>query len=722
MTRFCYSMILLSILFNSIKTYGQAIFVKNDSIPFAKDTTAILFLNKYRGNAYWQQSFDNKNWFTVNNIEFDSLRIDLKNNAFYRAKIIDGTCNPEYSDTVKIAIADSLEKAFEQNIFLNIPDSTYETIEFITPLDTITCQIVGKDTVFQGDIILTKEEIQKLYGLKGATSPKINLWPNNIVYYFIPDELIGEMKITQAIENWNNNTTLSFIKLDKQNKDFYSNYIEFVYSSESVSRSSLGMESGKNGKPQYIKISKQYALLGSVIHEIGHAVGLAHEHARPDRDKFIKIIWSNIQLKHWIDFRIDKNAKPIGNYDCWSIMHYPSINSFAKNINYPTLYKSDNACYFIPFGDRLSPGDISTVSILYPPLKPTVTTASVTNITQTTATGGGNVISDGGATVTARGVCWDITGTPTIANNKTSNGSGTGSFVSNITGLTANTPYYIRAYATNSQGTAYGSLITFTTNQASGLPTVITNSINDITQSTATGGGNVTYDGGATVTTKGVCWNTTGTPTIVNSKTSNGAGTGSFTSNLTWLNANTQYYVRAYATNSVGTAYGEQITFKTLSSISLGQEYGGGIIIYIDNTGQHGLIAAKTDQISSIQWYNGSFVITGATDKSIGSGQDNTNKIISALGQGDYAASLCDKLSLNGYSDWFLPSQNELTELLKSYEVLGINKYDYYWSSTDSGCTSPGISGGCAYCRSYSNGASWEGVNSKNKVRAIRKF
>ena len=95
---------------------------------------------------------------------------------------------------------------------------------------------------------------------------------------------------------------------------------------------------------------------------------------------------------------------------------------------------------------------------------PAVTTSSVSNITQATATCGGNVTSDGGANVTARGICWSTSQNPTVSNSHTTNGSGTGSFTSNITGLTANTTYYVRAYATNSKGTSYGEQKSFTTN------------------------------------------------------------------------------------------------------------------------------------------------------------------------------------------------------------------------------------------------------------------
>jgi|GEM_PF-1535238 len=108
---------------------------------------------------------------------------------------------------------------------------------------------------------------------------------------------------------------------------------------------------------------------------------------------------------------------------------------------------------------------------------PVLTTAAVSAITQTTAQSGGNITSDGGSAVTARGVCWSMSPTPTIADDTTVNGSGTGSFTSSITGLTASTPYYVRAYATNSAGTGYGNEVSFTTSSSSGTVTDIDGNI-----------------------------------------------------------------------------------------------------------------------------------------------------------------------------------------------------------------------------------------------------
>ena len=197
------------------------------------------------------------------------------------------------------------------------------------------------------------------------------------------------------------------------------------------------------------------------------------------------------------------------------------------------------------------------------PTPPVISTTSITAISYTTAASGGEVTNEGGAAVTAKGVCWNTSLDPTVSNSKTSDGTGIGSFISSLTGLTPGTPYYVRAYATNSAGTGYGNQVTFSTLQVA-VPTLTTTAITSITSSTAASGGNITADNGSSVTARGVCWSTSQSPTTANLKTTETAGTGSFISSITGLAPGTTYYVRAYATNSVGTAYGNQITFVSL--------------------------------------------------------------------------------------------------------------------------------------------------------------
>lgn len=197
-----------------------------------------------------------------------------------------------------------------------------------------------------------------------------------------------------------------------------------------------------------------------------------------------------------------------------------------------------------------------------PEIIPIVTLMPVTNITATSATSGGEIISDGGVAVTERGVCWSTNQNPSTLDNKTSNGSGTGSFTSSITGLMSGVTYYIRAYAINIIGTAYSSQSTF--NVVALLPVLATSDVSSVTSTTVITGGYIDKDGGAAVTARGVCWSKTPSPTINDSKTMDGTGTGNFTSTISNLEPQTAYYIRAYATNSIGTAYGNQITKTTL--------------------------------------------------------------------------------------------------------------------------------------------------------------
>jgi len=326
---------------------------------------------------------------------------------------------------------------------------------------------------------------------------------------------------------------------------------------------------------------------------------------------------------------------------------------------------------------------------------PTITTTAVSSITSNSASSGGNVTSNGGADVAAKGVCWSTSINPTTGNSNTTDGSGIGSFTSSITGLSQGTTYHVRAYATNSVGTGYGNDVSFTTMAPNSIgeavdntsltwttggnanwfgqtaisyyggdaaqsgdisndestwvqatvsgpatlsfywkvssepsydclrfyingteqtsisgtvdwqqksysipsgsntikwaytkdvsvssgsdagwvdkvdkvsittPTVTTTAVSSITTTTASSGGNVTSDGGTSVTARGVCWSTSANPTISDSHTTDGTGTGPFTRSITGLSPGTTYHVRAYATNSAGTSYGSDLTFTT---------------------------------------------------------------------------------------------------------------------------------------------------------------
>ena len=199
------------------------------------------------------------------------------------------------------------------------------------------------------------------------------------------------------------------------------------------------------------------------------------------------------------------------------------------------------------------------------PVVPVLTTGAISAITGNSVKGGGNVTANGGAEVTARGLVYGTTAAPTVTGSKTADDKGMGAFVSTLSGLMGNTTYFVRAYATNSAGTGYGPEVSFKT--LVDLPVVTTAAVSGVTKVAAISGGEVTSNGGAEVTEKGLVWGTIADPNITHNKIAGGTGLGAFVSNLTGLTLNTTYHVRAFATNSAGTAYGPDVQFNTLANI-----------------------------------------------------------------------------------------------------------------------------------------------------------
>jgi uncharacterized protein (TIGR02145 family) len=346
---------------------------------------------------------------------------------------------------------------------------------------------------------------------------------------------------------------------------------------------------------------------------------------------------------------------------------------------------------------------------------PTISTTTITEITAIAATSGGNISSDGRAAITARGVCWSTTANPTIVDSKTSDGTGTGQFISSLIGLTGGTTYHVRAYATNFVGTAYGADITFSTlggapesltqpatnisatgatlnstvnahdisttitfeygpstsygdtststqgpvtgnsitnasadvsglipgttyhfrvkavnslgitygddmnfTTAAVIPTLTTSTVSNVTKNSAISGGNIISDGGASIISRGLCYATTPNPTVNNDIISDITGLGSFASKLTCLSYATTYYVRAYAVNNIGTAYGDQLSFTTeINPIAFNPNLTYGSVLDIEGN------CYKTIQIGSQTWmaenlrtthYNNGDLIETTTD------------------------------------------------------------------------------------------------------------
>ena len=321
-----------------------------------------------------------------------------------------------------------------------------------------------------------------------------------------------------------------------------------------------------------------------------------------------------------------------------------------------------------------------------------------------------------------RGVCWSKSVNPTISEFKIIDSVlSLGNYTCNLTNLIAGVTYYARAYATNRDGTAYGNQISFTTTQPS-LPLLTTTKLTEIAVLNATSGGEIISDGGSEISYEGICWSKTINPTIADHFTQTSASQGLFISSFSVSEYKTTYYVRAYATNSVGTAYGNQVTF-TSGGLSIGDNYQGGIIGYILVSGDLNYVAGETHGLiytpdinygAKAQWGCEGTSISGALGTEIGTGKQNTLSIINGCKQSGTAAMLCYNYESGGYSDWYLPSKKELESLglTSAYGTF------YYWSSTQ---ISPNMAWFCV--NNVGSGGSLTNLKSTSyRVCAVRSF
>lgn len=193
-----------------------------------------------------------------------------------------------------------------------------------------------------------------------------------------------------------------------------------------------------------------------------------------------------------------------------------------------------------------------------------VTNGGASNVEHNSALLSGNVTDVGGGTVSERGFCWGLSVDPTIADSKASSPGQGGAFSVSATGLTKNTTYHIRPYVITENSIQYGPDSTFITDVE---PTVVSVSITDLNVNQAVANGNVTSDGRGTVSERGFVLNKTGTPTIADTMIAYvSGGTGTYAITFPNLMPGTKYFVRPYAINGAGLAYGDEMTFITPGS------------------------------------------------------------------------------------------------------------------------------------------------------------
>lgn len=306
-------------------------------------------------------------------------------------------------------------------------------------------------------------------------------------------------------------------------------------------------------------------------------------------------------------------------------------------------------------------------------------TLRVSSITAKSAVVDGNLLSGGNSnTAIAWGFCWSTNHSPTIADSKL-NIPLTQNLIDTITNLQETTTYYVRAYATNPAGTIYGNELSFTTLTLA--PVVQLNNVFFLSSDFAEIDCHVLSPGNSPVLKAGVCWSTSPNPTIANDTALADFTLGEFLPFMTKLTVNKTYYVRAFATNSDGIGYSDS-TITIIPAYYIGEVFGGGKIFYIAPNKIHGLIAATVDQAAGDAWDNNS-TATWTYAWNTDDGAPNTDKIIATLGLGSYAAALCRNYTGGGYTDWYLPSLDELGDLFLAKTAIGNITPYYYWSSTE---------------------------------------
>jgi C1A family cysteine protease len=254
---------------------------------------------------------------------------------------------------------------------------------------------------------------------------------------------------------------------------------------------------------------------------------------------------------------------------CWSQNSNPTIrhnrtnngsgtgsySTSIENLNHGTTYYFRS--YAITSSDTIY-GEEESFTTLAPP---SVSNSQISDITSNSAYLSSEVTNDGNSSVTERGFCYSTDPNPDISRTKLTSGSGLGSFNASMSNLRPGQTYYVKSFATNSVGTSYGNQVSFTTNSVP--PTVSTGDYSDLTTNSVNISGNVSDDGGSTVTERGICYSTAQNPDYNSSKVQSGSGLGSFSSSIYDLNPATTYYARSYALNTNGISYGSQISFTT---------------------------------------------------------------------------------------------------------------------------------------------------------------
>jgi hypothetical protein len=313
---------------------------------------------------------------------------------------------------------------------------------------------------------------------------------------------------------------------------------------------------------------------------------------------------------------------------------------------------------------------------------PIIESSTVINISNTGATIEVNILNDGGGSITSRGVCYSVSPNPTINSSVSYSASGLMNFSVVLSDLSPNTTFYARGFASNSNGVSYSDELIFTTsNISSNLPTITTNMPTTISANTANCNGSIVSNGGSAVTISGFCYSTNQLPTLADSYTTDGSLSGTFNSIITNLTSNTTYYVRAFATNSVGTAYGNQVSFTT--SQNAASNFNNNVCSSLSgiNSLYYGMNGTSDQWGLSPNGYNGSCFV--APDP------NNSGQLGTVIGSNHFVE-ISQNFSSQGYIEFWLntynPGYNNLIPVIAvngaaigNAEVIGGQTSSFNW-------------------------------------------
>ncbi|MBP1670026.1 MAG: hypothetical protein H6Q21_2392, partial [Bacteroidetes bacterium] len=466
-----FSVVFIMIALNfSLQSEAQYVITRDVKKAYDNDSV-VIFMNNPRGTVHWESSGDLTLWDSLAGQTHDTLAIHVDHSAYYRAVIREGTCPVVYSDTVLIAeLYDDRDRQFYDVVKIGNQWWMAENLNFNA----------GSGSSFYNGNIYNGPVYGRLYSWPAASNSCPSGW-------HLPSD--REWMILEV---------------------------------------TLGIDPAVVGNTDWrgTGIRAKLEPKGTTGFDLLYAGFMAPE-GYYDGMNTLSLYWTSgygESGKHW----------------------YRGLNKTNTGIH-RTVY-SDDYKYSVRCVKN-------GVPVLY--------TDSVSGITDTSAVVHGTFFDGQGSAVTAMGVCWDTQSKPTYDGNHIPVNAGDSVFMVAVPYLSTSTMYYVRTYAINASGVGYGNTLTFTTHGP--VPLIYTTAATSVTTTSARSGGNVANSKGLQITGRGICWSTHPNPTVADSKTSNGTGTGSYVSDLTGLSANTQYYIRAYVTTPSGNFYGDEISMKTLA-------------------------------------------------------------------------------------------------------------------------------------------------------------